>query len=64
MSMPGPGTVEIRVEDADGIARLMYVAKFGDEIHVLHVSTKKTQTTSKADIEKAETRYKEAKSNG
>ena len=28
ISAVGPGAYEIRVQDADGIARLMYVAKF------------------------------------
>lgn len=57
----GPGTVEIRVKDADGIARLMYVGKFGSKVHVLHVFTKKTRTTPKADKELAKKRYREAK---
>lgn len=60
MSEVGPGTIEIRVKDEDGIARLMYVAKFGDKIHVLHVFTKKTQKTAKSDIDLGKTRYKEA----
>jgi phage-related protein len=41
------------VSDADDIARLMYVAKFRETVDVLHVFAKKTQKTSKADIEKA-----------
>lgn len=57
----GAGTYEIRVSDEDGIARLMYVAKFRDTIYVLHVFEKKTQRTPKQDIEKAKKRYKEAK---
>lgn len=64
MGEVGPGTIEIRVRDGDGIARLMYVAKFGDAIHVLHVFTKKTQKTPKRDIDRAKERYKEAKKNG
>ena len=57
----GAGTIEIRVKDEDGIARLMYVAKFRDEINVLHVFTKKSQRTPKSDIDLAKTRYREAK---
>jgi phage-related protein len=49
------------VSDADDIARLMYVAKFRETVYVLHVFAKKTQKTSKADIEKARERYREAK---
>lgn len=62
MSSVGAGAVEIRVQDEDGIARLMYVAKFDDFVHVLHVFTKKTQTTPQSDIEIAKKRYGEAKS--
>ena len=60
----GAGAYEIRVKDEAGIARLMYVAKFGGKVHVLHVFTKKTQRTPKRDIDLAEKRYKEAKRNG
>jgi phage-related protein len=57
----GKGTYEIRVSDADGIARLMYVAKFRGTVYVLHVFEKKTQKTPHADIKKASDRYREAK---
>jgi phage-related protein len=61
MSTVGPGAYEIRVQDADGIARLMYVAKFHDTICVLHVFTKKSRRTPKTDIDIAKRRYREAK---
>jgi phage-related protein len=61
MSTVGPGAYEIRVRDADGIARLMSVAKFHDTICVLHVFTKKSQRTPKTDIELAKKRYMEAR---
>ncbi len=64
MNEVGSGTIEIRVKDEAGIARLMYVAKFGNKINVLHVFTKKTQKTPKSDIDKAIERYKEAKRDG
>jgi phage-related protein len=35
----------------------MYVAKFGDNIHVLHCCQKKTQATPKRDIDLARKRY-------
>ena len=57
----GPGAYEIRVQAADGIARLMYVAKFHDTICVLHVFTKKSQKTTKTDIDIAKKRYREAR---
>jgi phage-related protein len=61
MSTVGSGTYEIRVQDADGIARLMYVAKFDDTICVLHVFTKKSPRTPKADIDIAKKRYREVR---
>jgi phage-related protein len=61
MSTVGPGAYEIRVRDADGIARLMSVAKFHDTICVLHVFTKKSRRTPKTDIDIAKRRYREAK---
>jgi phage-related protein len=61
MSAVGPGAYEIRVQDADGIARLMYVAKFHDTICVLHVFTKKSRRTPRTDIDIAKKRYREAK---
>jgi phage-related protein len=61
MSGVGPGAYEIRVQDADGIARLIYVAKFHDTICVLHVFTKKSRRTPKTDIDIARKRYRKAK---
>jgi phage-related protein len=43
------GTGEIRIRDANGIYRVMYVARFGESIYVLHCFRKKTQATSKQD---------------
>ena len=39
----------------------MYVAKFHDTICVLHVFTKKSQKTTKTDIDIAKKRYREAR---
>ncbi len=52
---------EIRVQDADGIARLIYVAKFRETICVLHVFKKKSRRTPKADIDLAKKRYRKAR---
>lgn len=60
MATVGAGVYEIRVKDADGISRLMYIAKLHDTVYVLHVFTKKSQRTSKADIDLAKKRYREA----
>ncbi len=45
----GAGTREIRIRDANGIYRVMYVARFEESIYVLHCFQKKTQATSKQD---------------
>ncbi|EFC6288575.1 type II toxin-antitoxin system RelE/ParE family toxin [Shigella dysenteriae] len=55
----GLGVREIRTRDADGIYRVMYVAKFEEAVYVLHCFQKKTQTTSQSDIDLAKRRYKE-----
>ncbi len=54
----GAGTREIRIRDASGAYRLMYVAKFEEAIYVLHCFQKKTQATSKQDRAIAEARYR------
>ena len=54
----GAGAREIRVGDAKGIFRVMYVAKFEEAIYVLHCFQKKTQTTSKQDKDIATARYR------
>lgn len=55
----GAGVREIRVRGADGAFRVVYVAKLGDAIHVLHCFQKKSQKTSKEDIELTKRRYKQ-----
>jgi phage-related protein len=59
MSAVGPGVQEIRVRDEHGIFRVIYVARFADAVFVLHCFQKKSQKTSKADIDLASRRYKE-----
>ena len=54
----GSGVKEIRIKDAEGIYRVLYVAKFDDAIYVLHCFKKKTEATAKHDKDIAETRYK------
>ncbi|OBF91574.1 hypothetical protein A5791_00780 [Mycobacterium sp. 852002-51163_SCH5372311] len=61
MGAVGPGAYEIRVQDANGIARLVYVAKFHGVICVLHVFTKRSQATPKEDLDLARKRYREAR---
>ena len=44
---------------AAGTFRVLYVAKFDDAIYVLHCFQKKTQKTSKADLNLAAQRYRD-----
>ncbi|WPL22795.1 Phage-related protein [Thiorhodovibrio frisius] len=53
----GAGGREIRIRDADGAFRVIYVAKLSDAIYVLHCFQKKTQKTAKADLDLARDRY-------
>ena len=54
----GAGTREIRISDAKGIFRVMYVAKFEEAVYLLHCFQKKTQATSKQDKDIAAARYR------
>jgi phage-related protein len=58
MSSVGAGVREIRIREERGAFRVMYVAKFGETVYVLHCFQKKTQKTSLADLEIATRRYK------
>lgn len=58
LSAAGKGVKEIRIWDDAGTFRVIYVAKLEDAVYVLHCFQKKTQRTSKADIELARDRYK------
>ena len=53
----GKGVEEIRVRDDNSAYRLIYTARFADAIYVLHAFQKKTQSTSKRDIELAKQRF-------
>jgi phage-related protein len=60
-SMPsiGSGIQEIRIRESNGIFRVVYVAKFSDAVYVLHCFQKKTQRTSKQNIDVIENRYRD-----
>jgi len=51
----GVGVREIRIQ-VGGQFRLISVAKFGDEVHVLHAFQKKMAKTAKTDVELAKRR--------
>jgi phage-related protein len=57
MATVGKGVQEIRIRDEAGAFRVIYAAKFGDAVHVLHCFQKKTQKTSKADLDTAAKRF-------
>ena len=57
MDAVGRGVREIRIRDAAGAFRVLYVAKFDDAVYVLHCFQKKTQKTNKADLNLAAQRY-------
>ena len=55
----GQGVQEIRIRDESGAFRIIYIAKFKEAVYVLHCFQKKTQKTSKLDIDLASKRYRE-----
>jgi phage-related protein len=57
MTSIGAGCREIRVRDDSGAYRVFYVATIGDAVDVLHCFHKKTQRTTKADLDMGKTRY-------
>jgi phage-related protein len=59
MNSIGQGVQEIRIRDAAGIFRVIYVAKFADAVYVLHCFQKKAMKTSKSDLDLAGKRYRD-----
>lgn len=53
----GPGVVEIRIRTAIE-HRVFYVAKFAEAIYVLHAFEKRTQKTTKHDVDLARRRFR------
>ncbi|HCX33943.1 MAG TPA: hypothetical protein DHV08_10555 [Rhodocyclaceae bacterium] len=60
-SMPtvGKGVEELRVWDERGTYRVIYIARLEEAVYVRHAFQKKTQATSKHDVEVAKNRYAE-----
>ncbi len=58
MKSIGQGVREIRIQD-EGQYRVIYMATFEDKIYVLHAFQKKSQKTSKQDLEAAKRALKE-----
>ena len=61
MTSVGPGACEIRVREAAGAFRVIYVARFADAVYVLHAFQKKSEKTSQADVRLARRRYSNAR---
>jgi len=53
----GKGVEEIRLWDDSGTYRVIYTARLADAVFVLHAFQKKTQATSKRDIDIAKERF-------
>lgn len=53
----GKGVEEIRIWDDSGTYRVIYTARLADAVYVLHAFQKKTQATSKRDIDTAKERF-------
>ena len=58
MKIVGAGAREIRIRDEAGAFRIFYVVENEQAVYVLHEFQKKTQRTTKGDIEKGRDRYK------
>jgi phage-related protein len=58
MNSVGPGVKEVRVRDEAGIFRMVYLATRPEGVYVLHCFQKKTQRTSRSDLELAMKRFK------
>jgi phage-related protein len=61
MSPIGAGVREIRIRDATGAYRVIYIATLPDAIHVLHAFEKKTQNTPQRDLDLAAARLRQLK---
>jgi phage-related protein len=61
MQSIGPGVREIRIRDAAGAFRVIYIAAFAEAVYVLHAFQKKTPRTSARDVALATSRYRELK---
>ncbi|WP_153100178.1 type II toxin-antitoxin system RelE/ParE family toxin [Paraburkholderia hayleyella] len=59
MPTVGQGVREIRIRDAAGAFRVIYVAKLSDAVYVLHCFQKKTEKTAKGDLDLAAKRYRD-----
>ena len=59
MTSVGTGVREIRIPDTSGAFWVLYIANFAETVYVLHCFHKKTQATSKTDLDLAAKRYRD-----
>lgn len=59
MKSVGPGVREIRVREASGAFRIIYLATLPKAVYVLHAFRKTTQKTEKRDLELAAARLRD-----
>lgn len=64
MAAIGRGVEEIRIVEDSGAYRVIYVARCSDAVYVLHAFQKKTQATSKRDIDTAKRRFAQLSGGG
>jgi phage-related protein len=57
----GVGVREIRIADASGAYRVIYIATLADAVHVLHAFQKKSQKTAQRDLDIASARLRRLK---
>ena len=57
----GTGVREIRIRDAIGAYRVIYIATLADAIHVLHAFQKRSQKTAQRDLDLAAARLRQLK---
>ena len=58
MASIGQGVREIRVSEAPGAFRVIYLATRPEGVYVLHCFQKKTQKTAASDLNRAQRRFK------
>lgn len=59
MKTIGAGVREIRVRDASGAFRVIFIATLEDAVYILHAFQKKTAATSKRDLDLAIARFRD-----
>lgn len=59
MPSVGTGVRELRVQGSDSQYRAIYITTIGEMVYVLHVFVKKSQRTSKNDVDIAKKRFGE-----